>query len=219
MLRRLAPIVALLAAAPARAGDVVGAVRYAGAPPHASPLEVTKDRETCGTSQPDEALLVVGGRLANVVVSTGPVAGLPAAPSWGTLGQERCRFTPRVQVLPVGSTLEIVNGDPILHTATGQLGKARAFDVPTPTQGERVPKVLQRPGLVRVACDVHAWMRAFVWVLEGPAAVSGPDGAFRIAGLPAGSYTLTAWHETLGERTARVTVPPTGEARVEIVFE
>jgi len=198
MLRRLAPIVALLAAAPARAGDVVGAVRYAGAPPHASPLEVTKDR---------------------VVVSTGPVAGLPAAPSRGTLGQERCRFTPRVQVLPVGSTLEIVNGDPILHTATGQLGKARAFDVPTPTQGERVPKVLQRPGLVRVACDVHAWMRAFVWVLEGPAAVSGPDGAFRIAGLPAGSYTLTAWHETLGERTARVTVPPTGEARVEIVFE
>ncbi len=92
------------------------------------------------------------------------------------------------------------------------------FDVVTPDQGARVPTRLERAGVIQVRCDVHAWMTAWVLVVDAPAAVSGPDGTFAIRDLAPGTYTVSAWHERLGERTATVTVPATGEARVELTF-
>jgi plastocyanin len=213
-----AALAAALAPPPAFAGDVVGSVRYTGAVPAAAPLPVTKDRDACGDGQPDESLVVDAGRLANVVVSVQGVAGARPQPAKLVLDQRRCRFAPRVQAAPVGSTLEILNSDAILHNAHGWNGRATAFNVPTPLQGQRVPKTLSRAGLVRVGCDVHSWMAAFVYVAEGPAAASGADGTFRLTGLPPGSYTVTAWHERLGERSAQVTVPASGDAKLDFSF-
>jgi hypothetical protein len=61
-------------------------------------------------------------------------------------------------------------------------------------------------------------MGAFVLVVDGPAAVSGADGSFEIRGVPPGTYTVSAWHEKLGEKTAQVTVPASGDARVTFAF-
>jgi hypothetical protein len=71
---------------------------------------------------------------------------------------------------------------------------------------------------VKVKCDVHPWMIAWVVVTEGPAAVSGADGTFVIRGVPAGTYTVAAWHERLGEKTAQVAVPASGEVAVDFTF-
>ena len=67
-------------------------------------------------------------------------------------------------------------------------------------------------------CDVHNWMGAFVVVVDGPAAVSGADGAFEIKDVPPGTYTVTAWHEKLGEKTAQVTVPASGAASLDFSY-
>ena len=81
-----------------------------------------------------------------------------------------------------------------------------------------MPKRLDRPGIIQVKCDVHDWMSAWVLVVEGPAAVTGAGGGFAVKDLPAGSYTVVAWHERLGERIAQVTVPAAGAASLEIRY-
>jgi hypothetical protein len=221
---RLLGSMALLAALgapcprPALAGELRGTVHLAGPLPGAAPVEVHKDRESCGTSAPDESLLAEGGRLANAVVQVRGVPGPPPAPVHGALDQVRCRFVPRVQVLPRGSTLDIVSSDPVLHNVHGWIGKATVFNQAMALAGRRVPMRLERLGIIQVRCDVHDWMSAWVVVTEGPAAVTGADGSFAVKDLPAGSYTVVAWHERLGERVAQVTVPADGAASVEIRY-
>jgi plastocyanin len=212
-------LVALLSlAAPAGAGEVTGVVRYAGPEPAAEPLRATKDRSTCGEAVADDSLVVSGGLLMNAVVSVGAIPGVEPRPVTVVLDQIKCRFTPRVLTAPVGSTVDVVNSDPVLHNAHGWNGKATVFNVPMPMEGQRAPKPLRKPGLVKVGCDVHAWMTAWIWVAEGPAAVSAADGSYRLTGLPPGSYTVKVWHERLGEQTAQVAVPASGEAVLDFTF-
>jgi plastocyanin len=202
----------------AAAGEVRGTIRYVGAPPAPAALEVTKDRPVCGTSQPDESLLVAGGGLANAVVQV-LVPGAPAEARTVTLDQRGCRYVPHVIVAPVGSTLEIRSADPILHSVHGYQGKGTAFDVPVPYEDRGVPRTLARAGTIRVVCDVHAWMSAWVIVTETPyAGVTDAAGRFAIAAVPAGTWDAIVWHERLGERRAKVTVPASGAAALEIAY-
>jgi len=217
LLRPTALALAFLAAAPAAGGDLRGSVSFLGKAPALPPAPVTKDQSVCGQAAPDETLEVSAGKLANVVVV---VRGAPSPPAAArvTLDQKGCRYLPHVQAVPLGSALEIVNGDPILHNTHGYIGHATAFNLAMPGKDQRVTKKLDRPGLVRVKCDVHGWMAAYIVVSEGPAAVSGADGSFVVPGIPPGRYTVTAWHESLGERTAQVTVPASGDATVAFAF-
>ena len=211
-------LAALLAAAPspAPAAEVRGEVRFRGPVPAVAPLETTKERALCGDSVPDESLQISKGKVRNAVVV---VRGAPApAPVKGSLDQRTSRYVPHVQAMPTGSTLEVVNGDPTLHNVHGYLGQATAFNLAMPSKDSRLSRQLKKPGLVVVRCDVHSWMTAFVWVVEGPAAVSGADGSYAIAGIPPGTYEVTAWHEKLGERKGTATVPATGAAVLDFTF-
>jgi len=215
---QLATLILLLGAAPmARAGEVKGSIAFTGAAPDLTPLLVTKDQATCGKSVPDESIEVSKGKLANVVVT---VKGAPAHPgiTQVVLDQQKCRYHPHVQAAAAGSGLEIVNSDPLLHNIHGYLGQVTTFNVAMPLKDQKVTKKLAKPGVVRVKCDVHSWMGAFVVVVDGPAAVSGADGAFEIKDVPPGTYTVTAWHEKLGEKTAQVTVPASGAASLDFSF-
>jgi hypothetical protein len=65
----------------------------------------------------------------------------------------------------------------------------------------------QHPEIVKVSCDAHPWMTGWIVVTDHPyVAVTDERGAFRLAGVPPGSYTLSLWHETLGEQRQEVTV-------------
>jgi plastocyanin len=218
MPRPSAALLALLLALPARAGELRGTVRLGGAAPLPASLAVSKDRQACGESVPDETLQVKDGLLANAVIQVRGLAS-PPAPARGRLDQVGCRFAPHVQALPRGSTLDIASSDPVLHNVHGWVGRATAFNQAMASKGQQVAKVLERPGIIQVRCDVHDWMSAWVLVTEGPAAVSGADGRFAIAGLPAGRYTVLAWHERYGELVVgEVEVPATGAAALEVAF-
>jgi plastocyanin len=164
----------------------------------------------------DESLVVSEGRLANVVLVVKGVP--PRPPATVTLDQERCRYRPHVLAVPVGSTVEIANADELLHSVHGWAGRITRFDVVTPSKGSRVPTRLEKPGVIQVRCDVHAWMSAVVMVADGPTAVTGRDGTFEIRDLPAGTYTVAVWHERLGEKSVEVTVPARGPAKLELTY-
>jgi plastocyanin len=194
---------AALAAAPAHAGTLAGRVVFQGEPPILAPIEVVKDREVCGETLPSEALVVSaktrGVRWAVVSVEGGAPA--PAdAPREIALENLRCRFVPHVLAVQVGAEVAVTNGDPLLHNLRAWLeGEPRrqVFNVVQPTQGQVTRRTLKRAGAITVTCDTHLHMLGYVLAFDHPwFAVTDEDGAFRIDGLPAGTWRVSLWHES-----------------------
>jgi plastocyanin len=217
--RSAAVVFVLLLAPPiARAGEVRGQIRWTGAVPAASTVETDRDQSICGPRVAEESVLVADGGLENVVVRI-EVPGARSAPRTLVLDQQGCRYLPRIQVAAPGSTLELRNGDPVLHNVHGYAGAATAFNVPMPTPGGKTPRPLPRPGVIRVACDVHAWMSASILVTDTPyVQVTGKGGRFELKGVPAGSWQAVAWHEKYGEKRVVIEVPATGAATLTFSF-
>jgi plastocyanin len=211
-------IILLLATPAARAGEVRGQVRWTAAPPPPARLETDRDRSVCGPSVAEESVLVTQGGLENVVVRI-EVPGASAPPRTLGLDQQGCRYRPRVQAAAPGSTLELRNGDPVLHNVHGYAGVATAFNVAMPTPGGMAPRLLARPGVIRIACDVHAWMSAAVLVTATPhVVVTGAGGRFELKEVPAGSWQAVAWHEKHGEKRLVIEVPARGAAALQFSY-
>ena len=125
------------------------------------------------------------------------------------LEQAGCRFRPHVIGLRVGQTLEIANADQTLHNVRTITKTNDDFNIAA-VQGSVTKRTFAAPEImVGFKCDVHGWMSAYAGVLAHPYFdVTGEDGHFALKGLPPGDYTITAWHETFGTRTGRVSVGP-----------
>jgi hypothetical protein len=170
----------------------------------------SKDVETCGEMR-EEPLIVVGADkgVQDVVVYLKDVQK-GQAPSKATrkpeINNHKCNFEPHVQAVPVGSIV-IVNSDPVMHNTHGFFGKQTVFNQALPTQGMRIEKPIKKPGLMRVECDTHGWMLAWIHASDHPYyAVTKKDGTFSIPDVPPGSYTLVAWQEYTDATEVPVTV-------------
>ncbi len=201
-------------------GAVKGKVVYRGDVP-LKKIVPTKDREVCGAirEEPEVVTAADRGVLDAVVylkkVEKGKAWENPARPP--ELVNTGCVFVPHVQALPAGSNVTIVNADPVMHNTHSFLDKATIFNIALPIKGQRVERPLKKAGMVRVECDAHGWMLAWIHVADSPYhAVTGKDGAFRIGEVPPGSYTLVAWHEYTGEVEAPVTVKAKETAQVAV---
>lgn len=199
----------LLAGAPAtgfaQTGAITGVATTAVAAPR--PLRITMDMKVCGTEQPDESIAVgAGGVLANVVLSlTGVKAPAPYPDPLVT--NEKCRFLPRVQLARPGAPTKTTSKDPLLHTTNAQHDGGRTlFNVGLPVPGMVVTRPLNGPGLVRITCNTHTWMRGFIVVTDELAVVTGADGTFTLTGVPPGTYELKVWHEALKAAPMKITV-------------
>jgi len=109
--------------------------------------------------------------------------------------------------MPAGMNLAILNSDPVLHNTHGFLIKATVFNVAMPKQGMRVERPIRKPGIVRVECDAHGWMLAWIYAADNPYyAVTDKDGTFSIPAVPPGEYTMVVWQEHTGSMEMPVTV-------------
>lgn len=208
---------------PANPGRVSGSAVYSGALPDPSPITVTKDQAVCGLTQhvPETLMVGAGGALKNVVVSIdGITRGMPfPAGARPTLDQRGCWFIPHVQVVPVGAEIDILNSDGILHNIHTFPKNNPPINMAQPKFKKVMSHAFARPDVVKVNCDVHGWMNAWIVVAPHPYfAVTAADGRFTLAGVPAGTYTLRAWHETLGTREQTIAVQPGGTVEAAFRF-
>jgi hypothetical protein len=135
--------------------------------------------------------------------------------------QQQCRYVPRVLGLQVGQPLEIRNSDPLLHNVRGEAAINQTFDLGQPIQGMKTTRTFTtREVMIPIKCQVHAWMRGYIGVLEHPYfAVTDENGRFTIPNLPAGTYTLEAWHEQLGTQTQQVTLAAKDAKTADFTFK
>ena len=161
--------------------------------------------------QTETVVAGANGALQNVFVYVKDGLGNLAFPVPTTpvvLDQKGCQYRPHVFGVQVGQPVEILNSDATLHNIHALPMTNQEFNVGQPLQGLRTPTSSARKEvMVPFKCDVHKWMNAFVGVLDHPFyAVTGATARSRLKGLPPGTYTVEAWHETLGTKTQSVTV-------------
>ena len=195
-----------------------------GAAPAASSIKMDAD-PYCSLQHPQGAqqaafVADAGGGLKWVFVYVKEGIGSTYSPPADavTIDQKGCIYSPHVLGIMPGQTLKILNSDETLHNIHGLPKNSRPFNLAMPTAGMELTQKFTSPEvMVRVKCDVHPWMEAWAGVVPHPFhAVSADDGSFSLDRLPAGTYTIEAWHEKGGAQAQSVTVAD-GETK-EIVF-
>jgi plastocyanin len=150
--------------------------------------------------------LAAASELRNVVVYLRNAKPQAVAPMRAAIRQINETFTPRVVAVTVGSDVEFPNDDPIYHNVFS-LSRAKNFNLGRYPRGSTRQVRMDRPGVVKVFCDIHSHMSATIMVLDHPwFAVPDDLGRFQLPALPSGNHSITAWHERLGDTTITVRV-------------
>lgn len=138
-----------------------------------------------------------------------------------TLDQVGCTYVPHVLGVQVNQVLKIRSGDPFMHNVNAIAKNNKKFNFSQTDKGAESPQKFALPEImVRIKCDVHGWMTAYVGVVKHPYfAVTGDDGTFDLKNLPPGEYTLEAWHEKYGKREQVIKIADKETPSIEFTFE
>jgi hypothetical protein len=209
------------------AGNVAGRVMFEGTPPPNDVIPMASDpvcaRENSGGVTFDTVVVNNGG-LDNVFVYVKDGLGdyyFDVPTEAVALDQKGCRYTPHVFGLRGGQPLEIVNSDATMHNVHAMPTVNREFNFSQHVPGMKERKTFTaREVMVRFKCDVHGWMSAYAGVLDHPYfAVTANGGQFQLKGLPAGTYTVEAWHEKLGTSSQSLTLGEKDDRTITFTFK
>ncbi|MEE2777748.1 MAG: carboxypeptidase regulatory-like domain-containing protein [Acidobacteriota bacterium] len=209
---------------PSQTGSVSGTITVAGGEDPDSEIQMDADPVCAGLHDgavhSETHVADDSGNLANVLVAVKGVSGSFGAPGEAaTLTQQGCVYVPRVQGVLIGQTLKVINQDPTLHNVHATPSANPEFNQAQPFQGMELERTFDSAEVIPVKCDVHPWMQSYIGVVDNPFfAVTGADGSFSISGVPAGSYTVEAWHESLGTQSGQVTIEAGGSASLDLGF-
>jgi hypothetical protein len=207
-----------------RAGSIVGRVKFIASPPKLEPVKVSKDQDYCGEALPNETYIIDGndGLKNTVVFVEAAPPGKPADPEKLNIVENNgCLYAPRILAMQKGERLRVKNNDPKLHIPHSYLNERTVFMLSLPFRNTVLDatRKIRDPGILKLVCDTHSWMIGFVHVFDHPYfSVTDEKGAFSIPNLPAGSYTLKAWHEDAGIRSQQITVLENGDVHVGFEF-
>jgi plastocyanin len=172
------------------------------------PAERRPNPADLGTPPPRE---IPDLRRAVVYLETAPAAALESRePVRARMDQRNETFLPHVLAIDQGTLVDFPNNDSTYHNVFS-LSKTRKFDLGRYARGKSKSIKFERSGVVRIFCDIHSHMSAFVLVFSHPYyAKAEVDGRYRIDNVPPGTYTVSAWHEGEVRETKTVTVPSQG---------
>jgi plastocyanin len=139
-------------------------------------------------------------------------------PGRATLDQRNETFVPHVLAILAGTVVDFPNSDKTFHNVFSY-SRAKRFDLGRYATGRSKSVRFDRPGVVRVFCDIHSHMNAFILVFSHPFFdTTDVDGRFRIDNVPAGTYTVIGWYEGEARVSRAVTVTPGGVVDLELAI-
>ncbi|HHZ82717.1 MAG TPA: carboxypeptidase regulatory-like domain-containing protein [Nitrospirales bacterium] len=212
-----------------------GHVTYEGLIPEADIYYMQKNPRVCGQAIDAHAgtrsvsMVRVHERMLRdvVLLLDGVNEGKPFPKDFSDFAAFRsrwCTWDPRIGVFVNGDPITIINLDPVVHNPIGYetVGRARLnhFNVPLHMEGLQFhqPVELRKGRVLKLECLQHQFMHSWIFAVDNPYfAIAGDRGDFRIQDIPPGSYSLTAWHPTLGRQSASVTL--TANQTLEVTFE
>jgi hypothetical protein len=213
---------------PATAGSIRGTVRLEGTPPAFRPVDMSAE-PACVQANPALVVPPVGtldrhDALADVVVYVKSGLGnyeydQPTEPA--VLDQKGCMYVPRVLAFRTHQLLDIKNTDPMTHNVHPMPHDNKPWNRSLPQGAD--PLVTSFPNqefAIPVACNIHPWMRAYLFVFAHPYfQVTSKSGDFELANLPPSTYTIEAWHERFGTLDQTVAISPKKSKTITFTFD
>lgn len=206
---------------------VKGIVTFNGRVPAAKAINMAADpscaKQHVAPAVVQEVMTDKKGDLQNVIVFISDGLGerrFDPPPQPVVVEQKGCLYQPHVLAMQANQPLEVVNADPVMHNIHPMPSNNREWNK-AEVPGSKIDESFSRPELaIPVKCNLHPWMRGYIAVFKHPYfVVTGKDGSFDLSNLPPGSYTLTAWHESLGTMTQKITIGANETKNVDFVFK
>jgi plastocyanin len=154
---------------------------------------------------------------AVVYIEKVPGGSFPAPKEHAKVDQKNLQFSPHVLPILVGTTVDFVNSDDVMHNVFSPDMCSEKMNLGTWPKGQMRSYTFKQPGCTAtMLCNVHPEMQAYVLALETPYyAVSAENGSYEIKNVPAGKYMLKIWHEKLKAQSVPVEVPEKGNATID----
>jgi plastocyanin len=211
---------------PTTAGTIEIKVGYDG--PASQPKEISmRSAPQCAAAHAspvfDQSLVVRDGRLLNAVVwiKQGLEGwGFASAPDPVTIDQKGCVYEPRVAAVMVNQPVQFRNSDPEAHNVHGRPQASRSWNFMMSRPGGTRDVIFGQPEVaVPIGCDIHPWMAGYIAVISNPYfGVTPATGVVTLSNVPPGDYVIGVWHEKLGTKESKVTLPPSGQVSVDVIF-
>jgi hypothetical protein len=227
-------VLALFSASNVRAageGKITGTIKLDGTPPHQRPIDMSKE-PTCQQQHAGHPIttenVVVGPnnaiQYAAVYITEGLAgpAGSTVPSQTPTFDQKGCQYIPHVMALDVNQHFKVVNSDQTshnIHPTPKPGGPNHEWNKSQPPGAPPFDVFWTAEEAIPVKCNIHPWMHGYMVVVKGPYGVSDNNGSYTIENVPPGNYTLTAWQETYGTQTQKVTVGSGKPATADFTFK
>lgn len=213
------------AADPSTPGTLNGRVTYDGTPKKLRPIDMSAEPNCAkfysAPPMPEVSLTGNDNSLQNVIVYVS--GGAPDENFTGPvvhLNQRGCRYTPHVVAVQTNQEVWVQNDDTVTHSVHPMAHSNAEWNRSQPPGTPPVVIRYAQPEFIRVKCELHPWMRGVLAVFKNSHhAVTDSTGAFTLAELPPGKYTITAWHEVYGALSKEITIAPGQNADLDFVFK